>query len=1334
MSASPLVSLSDPSSASLAAPSSSTLTSYIPSSSSQYGYASTSASQLGRSNSPSRAANGISDNHSRSASLPLSTSPYPSSPSVSSRQLPPGASYAPENPYQRQAPSLPSSLNLEYAARGVQGGSGTGEDVFRQQGRGLLGSGIRPAKGLLGTVTERGLSSAGGAGSASLDRQAGESVDVSYEQGRKPTLLPELPRQPGLYGAASSRSSPAHEPRPALPTHDSSPSALPAQHPPQAYYSPAASAPLATASSSPSPAPPPLQQRSSFTGIPGGRLPHSTSTRDAVSAAERASNIPSFVPAPAFSSADRGPYPPHVSPIRSRREENASISSFAAPAGLVPPAPGTGGASGEEAELLVTPTDHQANAPSPSSAISPSASFSPSGAAFSVNIADGRPGSLAFTDLPDDMAGIGRNSVIRAATSASAPSAAVSPVKQQQQVQLASPTRPGSGPKSPQLVGPSPQALQSAQQAQPGVGGVEYTSSSAMAQGTPTTFALHPPPQPVALSPPPPPVQLPAQSPLPPHLTPQPEICVECMMRDRDMVDVDVTGEGVWERESDKEWEEQLRWEGENPLLPPSGESSGEHVGGSQESGPVGVNGLRARRVSGAASFSRESVGGRSSTNHAVGVNGVTRRRLGRGQALTTGNLKVLTSMNPPAAAHRWRTLQTYLATQIHLIELERQAREAAAAAAQREDAARAAETRPRSYTSTNASIRNRSSSLLSPAALAAEKYAIEQEERQARLALKAVKTRSRATLADETNRYSSASLLPPATSTSPIPMQMGSPQAPFASSSAASIRSYSAGDQPWLGNQLRRFSSPNQKDNSPPKSPAPSTSSATRGGGYGFGFGKFARSTTDLRSSGGAFATASPRSVSPARTSVGLDDGRRTSMWSRFRQSASASVLSFAPSGSMMDMHLGLSQDKHMPYAHHPGQHHYPAYDTYPSMSDPAVARHAEQLERERVLAASSGSGGVQEGGASGKKKKKGIKGFFNKLVGGGGKKGQVSSASAPATPGADLAYGTGAGGPYGGDDDELAPPPPLSALVNEPRYHQRSASNSSVDSFGPYTPPLHPANFRASTYTAQMSVPEAGGPYRSAPADRQSILTMGSYTSRRSQPSVANGQATMVSRNSFGRPSMDSLREPTAASLPRLGSPGPVVVDNQGEPEVLVDEGTGGPSPFSPDSPLACPQPRLQKSLPSLPSEAMYYPARQPSYDQEGFSAMLPPPNLPYAHYNASRSAHSLTEIPSRTGGDDLGGYDDRQSATVGRKSRSRSKVFSMNFGGFGKKSKQNLRAGAGGDEVPPIPSTPVQFLSNSGRGNSLDSAVELGYAGGRGDFEYDGRDGASSFRYVR
>lgn len=490
-------------------------------------------------------------------------------------------------------------------------------------------------------------------------------------------------------------------------------------------------------------------------------------------------------------------------------------------------------------------------------------------------------------------------------------------------------------------------------------------------------------------------------------------------------------------------------------------------------------------------------------------------------------------------------------------------------------------------------------------------------------------------------------------------------------------------------------------------------------------GMGKFARSTTDLRSSN------SPRSASPAQTTYGFDD-RRTSMWSRFRQSASASVLSFAPSGSMMDMHVGLAQEReaqqNMPYGHQSVH-----YDSYPSMSDPAVARHAEHRERDRAWAASNANDALDaSAGDGGKaKKKKGIKGFFTKLV--GGKKSQRASSSAPTTPVGEQPYGTGQ---Y--DDDELAPPPPLSALVNEPRYHNRSASNSSVDSFGPYTPPLNPANFRSS-YAAPVNEGGGGAPYRNVPVDRRSVLTMGSTASSRSKnggnaaPSART--PTVVSRNSFGRPSLDSLRDPN--SLPHLASPEPVlggIDDNQGEPEILVGDADGPhPDPYPTTFPSFPPQPRYQKSLPSLPSEAMGQAREYQQQQQQLVYPMLPAPTLPYSHYGASRSDYALDRVPSKNGyaGDDFNPVDDdrRRSTLNGSsgarsKSKTRPKVFSMHFGSFGKKSKNNLNAsGNGGGENQGMAMMPEQPQSSVGRGFSLDSMPVGGGGAGR---RYDDASG--------
>lgn len=337
---------------------------------------------------------------------------------------------------------------------------------------------------------------------------------------------------------------------------------------------------------------PRMVDRHSFAGIPGGRLPSSPSTRAAVDATDAQSRIPSFSPAAAFSPQDRGPYPPHaVSPTRVRQDTVV------------------------EDEVLADRAQ----------AYSPVMSGAPELPPTDL----GRPGSLAFdtSAFPSDLAGIGRNSVIRAAASPPLFTATSSPIE------LGGPStsNPASAARSPQLVNASPQALAAAQQAaQTSPAAAAYTFPNPN-QNVNASFSLPTPP---------------------PHLVPQPEICVECMMRDRDMADVDVTTPGVWERASDVDFEEQMRWEAETTpdLVASNGGSgtpaassswSGEHTGSLESAaGP-------SKRRESSAAYSRESLGGRSSLAHGVGGSSPYkgRKRLGRGQILTSGNLKVWTTM-----------------------------------------------------------------------------------------------------------------------------------------------------------------------------------------------------------------------------------------------------------------------------------------------------------------------------------------------------------------------------------------------------------------------------------------------------------------------------------------------------------------------------------------------------------------------------------------------------------------------------------------------------------------------------------------------------------------
>ncbi|CAE6517982.1 unnamed protein product [Rhizoctonia solani] len=122
----------------------------------------------------------------------------------------------------------------------------------------------------------------------------------------------------------------------------------------------------------------------------------------------------------------------------------------------------------------------------------------------------------------------------------------------------------------------------------------------------------------------------PAQPPMQPVMAAIEEVCVECMMRDRDMADVDVTGPGIWARESDVWYEELVRREEEEArsgMLPDP----------------------------------------------------QRRRTPARGIPLTETNLRIWTQMHPKEPQARWITLTDFVRKQAALLEAEHHARAQAA-------------------------------------------------------------------------------------------------------------------------------------------------------------------------------------------------------------------------------------------------------------------------------------------------------------------------------------------------------------------------------------------------------------------------------------------------------------------------------------------------------------------------------------------------------------------------------------------------------------------------------------------------------------------------------
>lgn len=131
---------------------------------------------------------------------------------------------------------------------------------------------------------------------------------------------------------------------------------------------------------------------------------------------------------------------------------------------------------------------------------------------------------------------------------------------------------------------------------------------------------------------------------------PAPEVCVECMMRDQDMADVDVTGPGVWARKSDYDFEEAIANEEAEDIAAAlhrrgSVATSGQCSSG-EETFESAARAMRARAARGDGSSSRESVGPEKVRGVVMGtMGGKRKRRIGRGQPLTQPSLKLWTQM-----------------------------------------------------------------------------------------------------------------------------------------------------------------------------------------------------------------------------------------------------------------------------------------------------------------------------------------------------------------------------------------------------------------------------------------------------------------------------------------------------------------------------------------------------------------------------------------------------------------------------------------------------------------------------------------------------------------
>ncbi|WVQ95166.1 hypothetical protein IAU59_002260 [Kwoniella sp. CBS 9459] len=187
-----------------------------------------------------------------------------------------------------------------------------------------------------------------------------------------------------------------------------------------------------------------------------------------------------------------------------------------------------------------------------------------------------------------------------------------------------------------------------------------------------------------------------------PTIKPQEEVCLECMMRDRDLADVVVAGEGVWERASDADWRD-LEWR-EQALL----KSMGNLGDNTSITSILGRAADESSEESDSTSVSRPSTGNSREDVHLrrmieeknrrqslirakkreadwrivkeVGWKGFKWEegeageglprgfRGNRGGKLSEQGIKAVMTKFPSASAHRYQTLQTYLRQQWMLV------------------------------------------------------------------------------------------------------------------------------------------------------------------------------------------------------------------------------------------------------------------------------------------------------------------------------------------------------------------------------------------------------------------------------------------------------------------------------------------------------------------------------------------------------------------------------------------------------------------------------------------------------------------------------------------
>ncbi|KAH9839386.1 uncharacterized protein C8Q71DRAFT_704234 [Rhodofomes roseus] len=600
-----------------------------------------------------------------------------------------------------------------------------------------------------------------------------------------------------------------------------------------------------------------------------------------------------------------------------------------------------------------------------------------------------------------------------------------------------------------------------------------------------------------------------------PAQAPREEVCVECAMRDQDMADVDVTGPGVWERDSDVMYEELLHRELEEEaagIAPPENSS----------------------------------------------------RPRARGMPLSEQNLRVWLSINPKEPSSRQQTLDQYVKSQRTLLEAEalaharamreakqleekmrdtysqlrRSAYELGTTAQLNDDASGVRIKPPRSSSVPAASALAKTDSqgrevTLLENGMIVEHVDVRKEEKEERdrQRREARRDRSRARKSSRGSAIDVASIY-----SMPVPgsQRLGTNDSGFFSGPKGSESRYSQSFSPRPSSMLTTGERPHM---------LPRAYSQA--------------SFSDMQSIGS--------STSPRRSRF-FGFKNLTAGW--------RSQESFAPSGSMMDMHVALQREEQYLQQH--------------PLAEPVSNTPTLRVDDHWVQEEGSSRTATPANGLEPKKKKSGFKKIWKIVTGSkssSGQKGRPESRSLEKSE----------------DFAPLAPPPPLSYLVDRDRG-PGSRRHVSTPSLPTSVSPNPASPYPASLITAPSSIIPSPTSGRHPAPDKDNLSD-----SRKNSGTLEDHHSRAPSGDAS--PDLDARGRPAQSSSRTLSSLGPQTPPTaQSRVSIAI---------------------RRDKSLPPLPAEAVDFPQGSPMAEGR------PQTMFTYGHLPMSFSSDKLQppQAPFRT-----------------------------------------------------------------------------------------------------